>query len=103
MAGNDCGSAAKQAKVTSLRDAVEVGDVDAVKACLRDERCDVNVQTSDGQTALMVAVAQSKHNYKQINIVKLLLSRKDCSLDLQGILGSTALHFSMGSGTVTQH
>ena len=62
---------------------------------LSDERCDVNLQNSDGDTALMTTVrnvACISQDYKLAKILRLLLAHPLIDVNKQNKQGDTALH-----------
>ena len=79
---------------TALHKACRDEKLECVCALIGDERCDPNIQLSDGSTALHVAVS-SDHTVYQQPIVQCLLKSANIDPNLKDISGQTPLHIAV--------
>lgn len=72
--------------------AAEYGWIDIIDYLLLND-VDINLETSNGHTALMIAVIN-----KQIDVIDILLQNKRCQINLQDHNGYTAIFFALEKG-----
>ena len=95
---NDCSINEKDDNgETALHKACRDEKLEYIRALIRDERCDPNIQLSDGSTALHVAVS-SCYTENQRKIVQCLLENTIIDPNLKDNSGQTPLHIAVGKG-----
>ena len=79
---------------TALHKACIGGNLENIRVLIGDERCDPNIQLSDGRTALHVAVNRHFAKY-QHEAVQCLLKSTKINLNLKDNSGQTPLHIAV--------
>ena len=95
---NDCGINKKDDDgETALHKACREGKLECIRVFIGDERCDPNIQFSDGSTALHVAVSRHYTVYQQ-EVVQVLMESSRIDPNLKDKSGQTPLHIAVLRG-----
>ena len=95
---NDCSINEKDDNgETLLHKACRLGNLECIRVLIKDERCDPNIQLSDGSTALHVAVGSTYAVYQQ-EIVQVLMESDKIDPNINDNTDQTPFHSAIASG-----